>query len=65
MSHHPTSLLALARSYNDDLLREAERHRLASAARRDEDARRVRLGALLRRRGVRRGETARVAPAAK
>jgi hypothetical protein len=65
MSHHPISMLALARSYQDDLLREAERHRLASAARRDEHALRVRLVGLLRRRGVRRGQTARVAPAAK
>jgi hypothetical protein len=65
MSHHPITLHGLARSRQDDLFREAERHRLAAAARRDAPALRERLVALLRRPGVRRAETARVAPAEK
>jgi hypothetical protein len=57
--------MALARSRQDDLLREAERHRLASEAHRDEPGLRARLAAFLRRRDDRRAEAPRVAPAAK
>jgi hypothetical protein len=64
MSYHPITQMALARSYQDDLLREAERHRLASGVRRDGPGLRDRLAALLRR-NARHGGTRRVAPAAK
>jgi hypothetical protein len=65
MSYHPITQMALARSRQDDLLREAERHRLASEAHRDEPGLRARLAAFLRRRDDRRAEAPRVAPAAK
>ncbi|MET1009298.1 MAG: hypothetical protein ABWY96_04500 [Gaiellaceae bacterium] len=65
MSYHPVSQLALARSRQDDLLRTADRHRLAAAARREAPGLRDRMVALLRRRPTSRREAPRVASAAK
>jgi hypothetical protein len=59
------SHLALARSRQDDFLREAERHRLAAAARRDDLTLRARFVAFLHRREPAPAEAPRVAPAAK
>ena len=65
MSYHPDSQLALARSLQDDLLRAADRHRLAKAAGRDAPGLRTRMAAFLRRRETAAAEAPRVAPAAK
>jgi len=65
MSYHPVSQLGLARSRQDDLLRDAERHRLAALAGRDAPRLRDRVVALLRRREATPAEAPRIAPAAK
>ncbi|MGH3041983.1 MAG: hypothetical protein ACRDNG_09650 [Gaiellaceae bacterium] len=57
--------LAIARSRQDDLLAQAERHRLAAAARAETPGLRDRLATLLRRGKDPRREAPRVAPASK
>jgi hypothetical protein len=57
--------MMVARTRHDDLLREAERHRLAAAAGRKRLGLRERVTALLRRREATRREAPRVAPSAK
>jgi hypothetical protein len=64
MSYHPTTQLAIARARQNDLLAEAERHRLAAAFRREEPRLRDRLAALLHRGKDPRRETRHAAPAA-
>jgi hypothetical protein len=59
MSYHPITQMALARSYQDDLLREAERQRLARAV----TVERPRIRHWIAGR-LNRGSTGRVAPAA-
>ena len=65
MTQHPYTQLAIARARQDDFLRNAERHRLAAAARREAPGLRDRVTALLRRGAASRRESPRVAPAAK
>jgi hypothetical protein len=55
----------VARSRHDDLLREADRHRLAAAAGRERLGLRKRVTALLRGREATRRDAPRVAPTAK